>query len=114
MNYAIRQGRRIAVETIETYAAPRNSRRRHFVQVPLTWVERLAHSSSANTYRVALHLLYRHWKNGAQPFLLGNRLLEMEGVSRFAKWRALRELERLGLISIERRRRQSPRITVQT
>jgi hypothetical protein len=63
---------------------------------------------------VALHLLYRHWKNGGQSFLLGNRALEKEAVSRFAKWRALDELEQLGLISIERRLRRSPRITVHT
>ena len=115
MNYIMRQGRRIEVETIETCVDPKNKVlrcRKHFVRFPLKWVERLVGSSSAGTYRVALHLLYRDWKNGGQPFLLCNRTLEKEGVNRFAKWRSLDELEQLGLISIERRVRRSPRITV--
>jgi DNA-binding MarR family transcriptional regulator len=117
MNSILRHGRRIEVEPIEICEAPKNTllrRRKHFVQFPLPWVERLAGSSSAGTYRVALHLLYRHWKNGGQPFSLGNQTLEKEGVDRYAKWRALDELEQLGLISIERRPRRSPRITVHT
>jgi hypothetical protein len=36
----------------------------------------------------------------------------MEGVGRRAKWRALQELEQLRLITIERRKRKSPRIAV--
>ena len=87
-------------------------RRQPFVMVPWTWIERLAETSSANAYRVALHLLHRHWKNNGQPFLLANGVLAAAGVTRFAKWRALAELERLGLISVERRTRRTPRITV--
>ena len=87
-------------------------RRQQFVMVPWIWIERLAKTSSANTYRVALHLLHQHWKSSSQPFLLPNGMLAMEGVTRFAKWRALAELERLGLISVEKRPDRSPKITV--
>lgn len=87
-------------------------RREQFVMVPWSWIERLVKTSSANTYRVALHLLYEHWKRRRQPFCLPNGMLAMEGVSRFAKWRALAELEQLGLISVERRPHRSPKITV--
>ena len=87
-------------------------RRRQFVKVPWSWIERLAKTSSANTYRVALHLLYEHWRRSGQPFPLPNGMLAMEGVTRFAKWRALAELEQLGLVSVEKRPNRSPKITV--
>jgi hypothetical protein len=86
-------------------------RREHFVKVPWTWVERLVKARYTATYRVALHVLYRHWKGSGKPFTLSNGMVAMEGVERRAKWRALRELEQLGLITIERRKRKSPRIT---
>jgi hypothetical protein len=87
-------------------------RRQHFVKVPWTWIERLSKTGSPNTYRVALHLLYLHWKQGGHAITLANGMLIMEGVSRWAKWRALRELEQLGLINIECRPRKSPLVTV--
>jgi hypothetical protein len=87
-------------------------RREHFVKVPWSWVERLAKARYTATYRVALHVLYRHWKGGGKPFTLSNGMVAVEGVGRRAKWRALRELEQLRLITIERRKRKSPRITV--
>ena len=42
-------------------------RRQHFVKVPWTWIERLATARYIATYRVALHMLYRHWKRAANP-----------------------------------------------
>src|SRR5262245_1463276 len=83
-------------------------RRRQFIKVPWTWVERLAAARHIATYRVALHVLYRNWKGGSRPFTLANGALAAEGVARGTKWRALRELEALGLISIERRPKRSP------
>jgi hypothetical protein len=87
-------------------------RREHFVRVPWTWIERLATVRYIATYRVALHILYRHWRSHGEPFTLSNGMLIMEGVARGTKWRALRELEQLGLVTIERRRRKAPRITI--
>ena len=73
--------------------------------------ERLAEARYIATYRVALHLLYQTWKRGGQPVLLPNGPLIAEGIALGTKWRALKELERLGLITIERRKRKAPRIT---
>jgi hypothetical protein len=87
-------------------------RREHFVKVPGIWVERLTEARYIATYRVALHLLYQHWKMGGQPILLANGILRMEGVTRGTKWRALRELEQFGLIVIDRRPRKSPLVMV--
>jgi hypothetical protein len=86
-------------------------RRRHFILVPMRWFERLA-GASGQTYRVALYLLYLHWRARGQPFQLANGLLQIDGVSRFSKWRALVDLERRGLIATERRRRRSPTVRV--
>jgi hypothetical protein len=87
-------------------------KRRHFIKVPVLWSERLAEAHHIASYRVALHLLYQTWKRGGQPVLLPNGPLIAEGIARGTKWRALKELERLGLITIERRKRKAPRITV--
>jgi hypothetical protein len=99
------------LEKLATVPRQIQKRRGHFIRVPWTWVERLAEARYIATYRVALHVLYRHWKNGGEPFTLSNGMVAMEGVERRAKWRALRELEQLGLITIERRKRKTPRIT---
>jgi hypothetical protein len=87
-------------------------RRQQFVRVPWMWIERLANARHIATYRVALHVLYRHWKCGGVPFTLSNTAMVAEGVTRWRKWEALRELEQLGLITVERRARRSPRVTV--
>jgi hypothetical protein len=85
---------------------------RSFILVPRAWVERLRKTHSVATYRVAHHLLYRHFREKGRSFPLGNGALLEERVDRFAKWRALEELEELGLISINRRPRKSPQILV--
>jgi hypothetical protein len=114
--YADLKQHRLTPETLAKLAVvPRKiqRRRQQFVMVPWGWIERLAKTASANTYRVAFHLLYEHWRGSGQPFLLPNGRLAMEGVTRFAKWRALAELEELGLVSVEKRPSRSPKITVQ-
>jgi hypothetical protein len=49
-----------------------------------------------------------HWKGNGAPIKLSNGMLEIDGISRQAKWRALTDLERLGLIQVERRPNRSP------
>jgi hypothetical protein len=95
-------------------SVPRKIRHGHWIQVPCWWVERLAKATRYRvTFIVALHLLYEHWRHRGRPIKLANGALEMEGVPRGTKWRALKELEQAGLISVQRRRRKSPVITVQ-
>ena len=62
-------------------------RHQHFVQIPMWWVERLR-GASGQTHQVALHLLYLHWRNKG-PVKLPNGMLEIDGISRYSKWRAL-------------------------
>jgi hypothetical protein len=85
--------------------------RQHFVCVPWSWVEKLS-GARGQTLRVAIILLYLHWKAKGRPVKLANGMLQSDGISRRAKWRALLELEGLGLISIERRPKKSPIIEI--
>ena len=85
-------------------------RRKQFVQVPWTWAERLKHTN--HTWYIAVHLLYLDWKQKGDPIKLPNGWLEFQGISRFAKYRALAQLEELGLIAVERHPRKSPIVHV--
>ena len=86
-------------------------RREHFIRLPFGWLEHL-NGASGRVYALALHLLYLHWKGHDAPVKLANGMLAIDGISRRTKWRALAELERRGLVSIERRSRKSPLVRV--
>jgi hypothetical protein len=86
-------------------------KRERFVCVPWSWVEKLS-GARGQTLRVAIVLLHLHWKAQGRPVKLANGKLQSDGISRRAKWRALLELESLGLISIERRPKKSPVIQI--
>ena len=87
-------------------------RRQHFVRVPWMWMEKLI-GYRGQTLRVAFVVLYLDWKAKGRPVKLANKLPQMVGVSRRAKWRALNDLESIGLISVERRAKKSPMVQVQ-
>jgi hypothetical protein len=95
---------------------PTKIRKRHkcFIKTPMLWVEKLGEAPLATgaTHHLALHLLHLHWKNRYKPFKLPNGMLRYDGLSRQSKWRALNDLERRGLISVERRPSKSPVIHV--
>jgi len=113
--YVIRGGRRIEVETLEskTPAKPKRTRQGQFVRVPLIWVDRLRGGRCRGSYRLALHLLFHHWKSDGKPIKLSNVILAELGVGGGkAKWRALSELERLKLVRIDRRPKRSPVVTI--
>jgi hypothetical protein len=85
-------------------------RRKQFVQVPWQWAERLKHAN--HVWYIALYLLHQDWKGKGAPVKLPNGLLEFDGISRYAKYRALDQLEQRGLITVERRPRKSPVVRV--
>ena len=108
------QNLRMPTEEVERLAAvPRKiqKRRRQFAMLPMTWWEKLE-GASGQTHRVAWYLLYRNWESKGEPIKLANEMLERSGVSHDAKSKALRELERRGLITIDRQRNKSPIVTV--
>ena len=98
---------------LSSVAAVKAERRRnHFIKVPKSWEEELRKARHVSTYRVALHLLYRHWKSREEPIPLSNVALAEVGVTRREKWRALGELEHLGLVEVVRRSRRVPMVTL--
>jgi hypothetical protein len=86
--------------------------RKQFVKFPWLWTDRLRTARHAATYKIALHLLYQHWRTSGKPIVLSNVALADEGVAPGTKWRGLKELEQAGLIQIERRQRKSPIVTL--
>jgi hypothetical protein len=91
---------------------PQRPRKGHFIKLPLEWVYRLDTARCVATSKVAHHLLHRSFKDRRQTIRLASGVLALKGVSRDQKWRALAELEVLGLISVERRPRKSPIVTL--
>ena len=89
-------------------------RREQFVMMPMWWYETLANPvpKGQATVLIAIYLLHLHWKHRGKPFKLANGMLEYDGVSRYAKWRALKELERRSLVIVERRLKKSPIVHV--
>jgi hypothetical protein len=85
-------------------------RRQQFIRLPLWWLEKLGEAplATGSTHQVAGHLIYLDWKNHGKPFKLPNGMLKYDGICRQSKWRALNDLERRGLITLERRQRKSP------
>jgi hypothetical protein len=97
--------------------APRSRSRKKaigdFVMVPRIWVERLERAKHVVTYRLALDVLLRAWRSKNYSSLaVSNVTATKAGISRASKWRALRELERLGLIVIMTRPSRAPSIKV--
>jgi hypothetical protein len=81
-----------------------------FFMMPTVWAERLNAAKSAATFKVALHLLLKEFETHQQTTRLANVALTAIEVSRRQKWRALAELEKLGLIRVDRRNRKSPMV----
>jgi hypothetical protein len=112
--YVLRNGRKIAVETIEVKGVPPAKRRRTkaFTMMPLTEAASMFRAMSQSKAMVATVLCYQAWKAKGKPFRLANELLAKYGVHRQTKYRAIAELEAAGLIRVERRGKHAPMITL--
>ena len=97
--------------TSATPAKKLKKKRETFIRTPFSWWEKLS-EHQGQTLAVALYIIHLDWKAQGRPVKLTNGALNSYGISRRAKWRALAELERLDLISIERRPRKSPIIRI--
>jgi CRP-like cAMP-binding protein len=109
MTYVIRQDRRIEVESLETGIKPR-LRAEPFVKVPLSWAVKAAKATKTKKALVWIELLYVSWKTKSTTFPLSNERLD--GVTRYTKYRALRELEAEGLLTVKRQRKKAPLVTL--
>jgi hypothetical protein len=63
---------------------------------------------------VWIYLHHKVWKDGNATVKIANQTLESWGVGRKEKYKALHSLKEAGLISIERRPRRSPLVTILT
>jgi hypothetical protein len=97
--------------TSTTATSKRKNRNQNFTMVPHSWRDRLAEgATSAYTYQLAIELLYRDWKSNGRPIRLANEGLP--NMSPKGKYRALTELERLGLVAVGRRVKKSPIVKI--
>ena len=93
--------------------APKKKRKvEPFVKVPLWWIQQAATTTKSSTTLVCIELLHRSWKAKSPTFPLPNGNLRKLGVSREIKRRVLRDLERDGLITVERPTRKTPIVTL--
>ena len=83
-----------------------------FVRITRAQSDRLDKVKTLSSGRLFRHLLFLDFASHGKPCTLANEALAGIGIDRRVKWRALRELEGLGLISVERRPRKSPRVTI--
>jgi hypothetical protein len=110
--YAIRNGRRFEIVSEPNLVLPKAKRQEFkpkFVQVPVRWIEALRQSKNAGAYQLALAILLEAF----QRELIGGEIVlssEMTAMSGTVRRRAAKELERLGLIQLERRGKQALRV----
>jgi hypothetical protein len=112
--YADLKRHRIEVQEVQAIEPRKIQKRRgHFIKFPMLWRERLS-DAHGKTWALAADLLYLHWKDNGEPIKLANGMLAIDGISRWSKYRSLKALEQLGLISVERRERRSPIVRLNT
>jgi hypothetical protein len=88
-------------------AGRRKKKAEPFVMVPLWWIAAATKATKTRKALVCVELLYAAWKAKSSTFPLPNGRLKKLGVGREAKRRALQDLERAGLITVERPTRKT-------
>jgi hypothetical protein len=86
--------------------------RQQFVMVPWPWIKRLKGARLPASHMVGYLILYQSWRMKGRPVAVSSVALRPFGVTRWAKWRALGELERLGLIRVQKSPGRAPLVTV--
>ena len=112
MNYVYRDGKKIAVDTINTLATAQRRKpfEVSFVKLPAYWIDRLQGSNNPGTFKLAHHILKEEFKRQ----LVGGEIVlstEATRLSRKVRSRAVKELVRLGLIEIEQNGNRAVRVT---
>jgi hypothetical protein len=69
-------------------------------------------SENASTWKLAHLILHEYWDSGGLPVRVSNMLaVGLVGISSDSKDRALRELEAMDLVVVERRKGRAPLVT---
>jgi hypothetical protein len=97
---------------LEAAAPVKRKKIEPFVKVPLAWIARATKATNTARALVCIELLYAAWKARRPTFPLPNGRLAKLGVTRETKRRALCDLERAGLIVVERPENKTPVVTL--
>jgi hypothetical protein len=97
---------------LEAAAPAKRKKVEPFVKVPLWWIAAAARHARSPATLIMVELLRTSWKAKSPTFPLPNGRLEKLGVSREIKRRVLIDLERGGLIAVERRPNKTPIVTL--
>ena len=81
--------------------------RRNFTLVPRDWELRLLEPNGSAPTSWRLELLYLHWLGKGKPIAVSSTVANAANLSARSKSNALAELERLGLITVDRSVRRS-------
>jgi hypothetical protein len=109
-----RDGRWIAIDTINTATPARKKRKPFevsFVKLPKFWIDQLRHARKLSTVTLAHVILQEAFK---RQHLGGEIVLSTKatGLSRQVRARAVNELRELGLIETEQNGNQAVRVTL--
>jgi hypothetical protein len=104
-DHVMRNGRRINV-------AGEGGKRPLFAQVPLEWAAKVAKQTGTQRAFVWMYLGFLAWQTGSTTFPVPNVRLQRYGISPKTKNRALRDLELVRAISVERQPRKRPVVTM--
>jgi hypothetical protein len=103
MTYVMRHGRRVEIETVNTGITPKQRKgfAMRWVKLPRHWITGLGRSKSANTYRLALLILWADYENKRGDGIVTlSKTLDPE-MPPSTRRDAARELVELGLITLE-------------
>jgi hypothetical protein len=102
--YVNRNGKRIAVETMEPKVKAKRQRDGLHIGFPLTWLERVYPAVRSKAHLLVAQWLYRlSVIHKGKPFPVSNAELRRRfGIDRWTKYRALHHLEKVGAIALTR------------
>jgi hypothetical protein len=94
-----------------TRTAARRRRQPLYVKVPLWWIQAATEATRTPKALVAIELLLTSWRTRSMTFALPSGRLKRYSISRTTIWRALQELQRARLITIELQPPKAPLIS---
>jgi hypothetical protein len=97
---------------LEAAAPAKHKKAAPSVMLSLAWAAKAAIATNCPKAMVWVWLVYRAWQTKNSTVAVPNEALSKYGISRKVKSLALRQLETAGLITIERRPRKTPTVTL--
>jgi hypothetical protein len=98
---------------LEAAAPVKRAKRELFITVPLELMEKAGKAQlTSRAVHVLILLLHMSFKAHSLTFVCPNDFMEKCGIDRYAKRRALAELETAGFVAIRRRPCRAPLVTI--